>query len=90
MDFGIWAVKRSIGQCEYLTCESFLGSSFRGRFQKIVDELREATIAQEVLLCPDHRRHVEAVLIEGGRVHYTLEGWVYTELWMVRPLYTAW
>jgi hypothetical protein len=84
-----------IGGCQYLTCRSQIGSSFRARFACLEstwepDYLGRVHVAppsvglfiEEVLLCPDHARFCESLRLRVGELMLTDEGWVYGRTWL--------
>lgn len=83
-----------IGTCQYMTCRSPLGTSFRcelgflwenyepgfdGRF--VPAPVRPGLRYDEILLCPEHERLCET-LRRGGELTMTDEGYVYGRVWM--------
>lgn len=79
-----------VGPCAYLTCRSLLGASFRARFRKVLDDMRTIHTDAEVLICSEHRQLLEPARDQGQVIHLSQEGYVYTEVWMIAPLYAAW
>jgi hypothetical protein len=84
-----------IGPCQYMTCKSQIGASFRGEFSYL-DPSREPDHRgrihipgwsgvwprfDEVLLCPEHER-LCVNMKRGGELVMTEEGWVYGRTWM--------
>lgn len=64
----------AIGRCQWMTCQSLIGSSFRARFSFLgLSYCQDA----EVLLCPDHTRIAESLREIVGELRLTPEGVVY-------------
>lgn len=79
-----------LGPCQYLTCESTLGSEFRARIRVITPDLRETTELIQARVCSTHERHLKDAEKRGETIRGSLEGWLYLESWMVAPVYKAW
>lgn len=68
-----------IGRCQYMTCGSMKGSSFRADF--FVTETNSRHF-REVLICSDCRQTCEAARDAGLQFCLTREGAVYLQMWM--------
>lgn len=70
-----------IGRCQYLTCESMIGSEFRSGFYRRDGGFSDT---REVMLCPTHTRLFEEIRAKHGWSQFlvTEEGWVYLRYWM--------
>lgn len=83
-----------IGACQYMTCRSVIGSSFRAQFSFLrenwePDYRGRVTLGAakprlefaEILLCPEHARLCSSFRYAGELV-LTDEGWVYGRTWL--------
>lgn len=62
----------ALGRCQYMTCGSMLGSSFRARFRQ-----GDTHVDREVLLCPTHERECAELRARfPEQLLMTTEGWV--------------
>lgn len=70
----------AIGPCEFITCRSSIGSTFRGPVHFIEGGARLV----EVSICPEHERICRPIRdgTAGGKLMMTAEGWVYPSVWM--------
>ena len=67
----------AIGGCQFITCRSAVGSSYRAFFHRLAG----AGERKEVLMCAAHERLCDEML-RGGRLMQSEEGWVYPLPWM--------
>lgn len=69
----------SIGACEYMLCNSALGSSFRASFM-LTDGRRGD---REILLCRAHEEECRPVRdTMPGKLRLTPDGQCYVDMWM--------
>lgn len=72
----------ALGRCDYLTCGSLLGSSFRASF-RVGWGANSRRMDREVLLCPDHERLCRPLRESmADDLRLTIGGAVFTNTWL--------